>query len=168
MQWIRGETAHSLLFPPSKWPALILCCALGAVSINMLLHHVLPVFFSGIAHSASVTGDYHPWQWAGPHQDVGYWFDEFQDTLAVMQNTYWNGTYWPTTIQWMGAFLDTQLASSDRSFVNALEEYDGNVPGADTSASSIRKEIQRYFSEIEAYYGDEDVIQIFGAAYDDA
>ncbi|KAK0255100.1 hypothetical protein LTS09_009856 [Friedmanniomyces endolithicus] len=29
-------------------------------------------------------------------------------------------------------------------------------------------EIKKYFHEIEAYYGDEDVIQIFNAAYDDA
>ncbi|KXL42167.1 MAG: glycoside hydrolase family 76 protein [Acidomyces sp. 'richmondensis'] len=85
-----------------------------------------------------------------------------------MQSTYWNGTYWPTTIQWIGAFLDTLLSASDISFSNALEEYGGNVPDAHTSAASIHAEINKYFSQIEAYYGGEDTIQIFGAAYDDA
>ena len=113
----------------------------------------------------------HRRQWGGGDgntTNAGYWFDEFQDTLSTMQETYWNGTYWPTTIQWIGAFLDTLLAASDRSFTNALVEYNGNVPGANTTAASIETEIQIYFSEIEAYYGDEDTMQIFGAAYDDA
>ena len=108
------------------------------------------------------------WQWAGPEHTAGYWFDEFQGVLSKMQNIYWNGTYWPTTIQWIGAFLNTELASSDRSFTNALVEYDGNVPGSQSSSDSIQSEIHKYFSEVEAYYGDEDTIQIFGAAYDDA
>ncbi|KAF2094678.1 Six-hairpin glycosidase [Rhizodiscina lignyota] len=85
-----------------------------------------------------------------------------------MQATYWNGSYWPTTIQWIGAVLDTLLAASDRSFTNALIEYNGKVPGAQSSTSQIQSEIQKYFSQVEAYYSNEDTIQIFGAAYDDA
>ncbi|EMC95524.1 glycoside hydrolase family 76 protein [Baudoinia panamericana UAMH 10762] len=85
-----------------------------------------------------------------------------------MQKTYWNGTYWPTTIQWIGAFIDTLLIASERSLTGALEEYDGNVQGAKTGGSSINADILSYYSEVEAYYGDEDVVQIFGAAYDDA
>jgi hypothetical protein len=94
--------------------------------------------------------------------------NEFQDVLTTMQNTYWNGTYWPTTIQWIGAFLDTLLAASDRSFTNVLMEYNGTLPGSNTTALTIRSEILQYSSDIEGYYGDEDTIQIFGAAYDDA
>lgn len=105
---------------------------------------------------------------SGHGREAGYWFSEFQDVLATMQSTYWNGTYWPTTIQWIGAFLDTVLAASDRSFTNALIEYNGTVPGSNTTAATIRGEILQYFSDIEAYYGDEDTVQIFGAAYDDA
>ncbi|KAK5119260.1 hypothetical protein LTR85_007874 [Meristemomyces frigidus] len=82
--------------------------------------------------------------------------------------TFWNGTYWPKTIQWIGAFLNTLVAASDRSLTNALEEYHGDVAGTHSSLKSIQAEIAKYFSDIEAYYGDEDVIQIFGAAYDDA
>ncbi|KAF2772473.1 Six-hairpin glycosidase [Teratosphaeria nubilosa] len=85
-----------------------------------------------------------------------------------MQHTYWNGTYWPTTLQWIGAFIDTLLAASEISFTNALIRDNGNVPGAQTSTSAIQTDIQEYFEEIEAYYGGEDTIQIFGAAYDDA
>lgn len=120
--------------------------------------------------AASTTGNssVYPWHYGGPNTSPGYWFQEFEDTLATMQNTYWNGTYWPTTIQWIGAFLDTLLCASDRSFTNALEEYNGNVPGTQTSASSLQTEIQTYFAEVDAYYGDEDVDQIFNAAYDDA
>ncbi|KAK1023392.1 hypothetical protein LTR74_019040, partial [Friedmanniomyces endolithicus] len=84
-----------------------------------------------------------------------------------MQSVFWNGTYWPTTIQWIGAFMDTLLAASDRSFVNALECNGSNV--SDSATTTLRaSEIKKYFHEIEAYYGDEDVIQIFDAAYDDA
>lgn len=109
-----------------------------------------------------------PWQWPGPDRQIGYWFDEFEGVLETMQIAYWNGTYWPTTIQWIGAFLDTLLPASDLSFTNALIEYQGKVPGAHTSAAQIQSEIHKYFSETEAYFGDEDTIQIFGAAYDDA
>lgn len=99
---------------------------------------------------------------------VGYWFHEFEHVLSTMQNTYWNGTYWPTTIQWIGAVLDTMLASSDRTLLAALERYDGRVPGAQTTAASISSSIQKYYSEIETYYTSEDTNQIFDAAYDDA
>jgi len=156
----------------TKWPAYFLCCVLGAITVNMLYRHTLPtLLLAGTTCSLAVStnrADGNQWQWSGPHQDAGYWYDEFQGTLSIMQTTYWNGTYWPTTIQWIGAFLDTLLAASDRSFTGALEEYNGNVPGAHTSASAIHSEIHKYFTEIEAFYDDEDVIQIFGAAYDDA
>lgn len=102
-------------------------------------------------------------------RDTRYWFNEFQSVLCTMQSTYWNGTYWPTTIRWTGAFLDTLLAASDHSFVNALIEHNETVRISNTkTAATIRSEILRIFSEIEASYGDEDTIQIFGAACDDA
>lgn len=74
----------------------------------------------------------------------------------------------PTTIQWIGAVLNTLVASAEETFTDALIEYNGTVPGTQTSAASIQAEIQKYYTEIEAYYGGEDTIQIFGAAYDDA
>lgn len=108
------------------------------------------------------------WPGSGCQNDGGYWFSQFEDVLDTMQSTYWNGSYWPTTIQWIGAFLDTLLAASDRSFTNALVEYDGQVPGTQSSASQIQSEIRKYYSQIDAYYGNEDTNQIFGAAFDDA
>jgi hypothetical protein len=66
------------------------------------------------------------------------------------------------------SFLDTLLAASDQPFTNTLIEHNGTVQGSETTTAAIRSGILHYFSEIEAYYGDEDTIQIFGAAYDDA
>lgn len=85
-----------------------------------------------------------------------------------MQTTYFNGTYWPTSIQWINAFFDTLLAGSERSFTDALIEYDGRVSGSRTTPGQIDAEIQKYFEQIEAFYGGEDTNQIFDAAYDDA
>lgn len=151
---------------------------LAAFCLNMLLRLDVFALLASITYSnAAPAADSGPgwpfqngppWQSPGPHQDGGYWFEQFDDTLSTMQTTFWNGTYWPTTIQWIGAFMDTLLAASDRSFKNALEEYYGNVPGTRSTAASLTAEIEMYFSETEAYYGDEDVNQIFDAAYDDA
>jgi hypothetical protein len=162
--------------PVGRWATVVLVCALSIASIIMLVQYSASalLFAYSVASPAKEAyppwgfGGSSPWQSPGPHRNGAYWFNEFQDTLATMQNTFWNGTYWPTTIQWIGAFMNSLLAASDRSFTDALEEYNGNVPGAHTAAASLTKEIDKYFAEIEAYYGDEDVIQIFGAAYDDA
>ncbi|KAF2720999.1 glycoside hydrolase family 76 protein [Polychaeton citri CBS 116435] len=109
-----------------------------------------------------------PWHSSGSHSSGSYWFEEWVSVLDTMQSTYWNGTYWPTTIQWIGAFLDTLLAASDRSFTNVLVEYDGTIPGTSTSHEGIQSGISGYYNQIVGYYGNEDTIQIFGAAYDDA
>lgn len=108
------------------------------------------------------------WQNGTCENEGGYWFTQMEGVLDTMQSDYWNGSYWPTTIQWIGAVLDTLLVSSDRSLTNALIEYNGNVPGTKSSASQIQSEIHKYFLETEAYYGNEDTNQIFDAAYDDA
>ncbi|CAK4031738.1 glycoside hydrolase family 76 [Lecanosticta acicola] len=114
-----------------------------------------------------------PWQWPGPRNYSdgpagGYWLDQSRDILATMQSTYWNGTYWPTTLQWEGALISTIIATTERYFTDALVAYQGNVPGARTDAAQIQFDIRKYYSQIEAYYGGEDTIQIFDAAYDDA
>ncbi|TKA27012.1 hypothetical protein B0A50_05203 [Salinomyces thailandicus] len=122
------------------------------------------------AESIAVNSDSgYPWRWVGAKQNHAYWFDELESTLGVMQSSlFWNGTYWPETIQWIGAVLDTLVASSERSLTYALESYKSDGLGAQSSTASLQAEIKKYYSEIEAYYDDEDVIQIFGAAYDDA
>ena len=107
-------------------------------------------------------------QMSNPEGNSKSWFNEFENVLSTMQSTYWNGTYWPTAIQWTGAFLDTLLAASDQSLTDALIEHNDTVGNSDNTTTSIRSEILQYSSEIDAYYGDEDTIQIFGAAYDDA
>ncbi|KAK3109793.1 hypothetical protein LTR53_016565 [Teratosphaeriaceae sp. CCFEE 6253] len=109
-----------------------------------------------------------PWQNGRPEQPAGYWLKEVRSTLNAMQSTYWNGTYWPTSIQWVSAFMDTLLAASERSFIDALEQHHGNAHDELVATASLSHDIDTYFSETEAFYGDEDVIQIFDAAYDDA
>ena len=96
------------------------------------------------------------------------WFTELENTLGTLQNNFFNGSYWPQALQWQNAVLGTFLASSEISFTNALQEYNGNVPGASTSASSIQALIQKYYAETEAYYAGEDANEIFMEAYDDA
>ncbi|OQO11467.1 hypothetical protein B0A48_03194 [Cryoendolithus antarcticus] len=85
-----------------------------------------------------------------------------------MQTTYWNGTYWPGALQWVDAFLDTLLIASVRSLTNELQGP--SIDAMRSSASKARRqaEIETYLSQVEAYYGGEDTIQIFDAAYDDA
>lgn len=85
-----------------------------------------------------------------------------------MQTTYFNGTYWPTSIQWINAFLDTLVIGSEGSFTNALIEYGGEVAGSRKSPEQIHAEIEKYYEQIEGFYGGEDSDQIFDAAYDDA
>ncbi|KAK0337954.1 hypothetical protein LTR94_002552 [Friedmanniomyces endolithicus] len=159
---------------PKKWAILLLSCALGAATINLLSYYSLPSLFLGIgdctaAPSSSGSGTppiASPWDDARHDRNAGYWNDEFLGAIATMQSVFWNDTYWPTTIQWIGAFMDTLLAASDRSLLDALN-CSGNV--SDSVTTTLRaSEIKKYFHEIEAYYGDEDVIQIFDAAYDDA
>lgn len=64
--------------------------------------------------------------------------------------------------------MNTIFIGTQRTFTQALSEYDGDVPGAETSAAEIQADIHKYYSQIEGYYGGEDVNQIFDAAYDDA
>ncbi|KAI6793830.1 Six-hairpin glycosidase [Hortaea werneckii] len=126
--------------------------------------------FAIIANAGTVSpADSHPWRAAGPHHDTSYWSNELKKTLDVMQGEpFWNGTYWPDTIQWIGAFLNTLVASSERSFASALETEDGASSGAHSPSDSDQAERAKYYSDARAYFGTEDVIQIFDAAYDDA
>ncbi|USW56650.1 Putative glycoside hydrolase, family 76, six-hairpin glycosidase superfamily [Septoria linicola] len=106
------------------------------------------------------------WRYPGPESTPEYWFNQTQLALATMQNTYWNGTYWPSTIQWIGALIDTIVAASERTFVDGLEAL--NSSSLNVSAPQLESDIRKYYSQIQAYYSNEDTIQIFGQAYDDA
>ena len=129
---------------------------------------ICSLFSLAIAEKVWLSKNEHVRQLSASKSDPEHWLSDFQSVLYTMQRAYWNGTYWPNTLQWTGAFLDTLLAASDQSFTNTLIETNGTVRGSDTTNATIRSEILHYFPEIEAYYGDEDTIQIFGAAYDDA
>ena len=99
---------------------------------------------------------------------AAHWFYEFQDVLATMQGSpFWTGYNWKS-IQWTSAFLDTLLGATVRSLTEILVEYDGNIPGSYISGPTIDGEISQYFTEMKTFFGSEDTVQIFGAAYDDA
>ncbi|RMY34980.1 hypothetical protein D0866_04916 [Hortaea werneckii] len=86
----------------------------------------------------------------------------------MQSEPFWNGTYWPDTIQWIGAFLNTLVASSERFFTSAVETENAASSGAYSPSVSDQAEIVKYYSDVQAYFDTEDVIQIFDAAYDDA
>lgn len=87
-----------------------------------------------------------------------------------MQGTsFWSGYDWPDSIDWIAAFLDTLLGATDRSFTEILVEYDGNLPGSYiASKPTIEGEISRYLTQIESFYDSENIVDIFGTAFDDA
>ncbi|KAM0714334.1 hypothetical protein Q7P37_010121 [Cladosporium fusiforme] len=108
-------------------------------------------------------------QSGGSDSDAGHWFFEFQNALATMQGTsFWSGYDWPESIDWIAAFLDTLLGATDRSLTEILVEYDGSLPGSYISGSTIEGEISRYLTQIESFYDSENIVDIFGTAFDDA
>lgn len=135
-------------------------CQLSFISSFAFLSHLAVAVNNGWPSPYPDSG--YMWQYTGNYK-AGHWFDEFQGVLSTMQDTFFNGTAWPASIQWTSAFLDTLLAASDISLTNALVEYDGKVPGSHTRPKTIHNEIEKYFSQIEAFYGGENTIQIFGA-----
>lgn len=137
---------------------------------------VLPLsmtgFISGLVQSKfrnGYRGDDLQREYSGPDTTGGHWIGQTQDALSTMQNTYWNGTCWPSTIQWIGALIGTIVASSTETLVEVRKTYDDHVLEAtQTSASQLKNDIHRYYSHMRKYYANEDTIQIFDAAYDDA
>ncbi|KAK5743783.1 hypothetical protein LTR17_002405 [Elasticomyces elasticus] len=113
--------------------------------------------------SVTINLDGPLWQSKVP-DNAAHWLGEHRNALSMMQRNYWNGSDWPTSIQWVSAFMGTLLVASDRSFAYGLDNSDVSA----YFGKSLRTEIDHYLSQVEAFYGDEDVIQIFDAAYDDA
>ncbi|KAK5711665.1 hypothetical protein LTR17_018300 [Elasticomyces elasticus] len=153
---------------PGRWILLILCLASGAAALNMLVQYFFPTLLGHICRvlalfSVTIKLDNSMWQSKVP-DNAAYWLGEHRNALSTMQGNYWNRSDWPTSIQWVSAFMDTLLVASDRSFAYTLDDSDVSAH----SGRSLRTEIDHYLSHVEAFYGDEDVIQIFDAAYDDA
>lgn len=162
--------------PSRRWRVSLFCIATLVLLYNMLFSRTI----ASLATTLSLTfalptpseGDVHnaelPWQTSGSDNSAGNWFYEFQNALASMQDTsFWSGYDWDS-IQWISAFLNTLLGATDRSLTEILVEYDGNIPGSYISGPTIDGEISRYYSQMKAFYGSEDTVQIFDAAYDDA
>ncbi|CZT14608.1 related to glycosyl hydrolase [Ramularia collo-cygni] len=81
-----------------------------------------------------------------------------------MQNMFWNGSYWPSTIQWIGALIDNIMISTQET-LGGLESSDSSYVAR---SSETQADIQKYYAQTRAYFDSEDTIQIFDAAYDDA
>ncbi|KAK6428436.1 hypothetical protein LTR95_015419 [Oleoguttula sp. CCFEE 5521] len=136
--------------------------------------HIQDVVYS-ITSTSPIVNEYkacahheQPWQSSTIDGRPMSWLNEVETALSTMQTIYWNGTYWPGALQWVDAFLDTLLIASDRSFTNELQSSSIGVVRSQPSNSRRQADIERYFSQVEAYYGGEDTVQIFDAAYDDA
>jgi len=107
-------------------------------------------------------------QASGSDNSAGHWLYELVDAIATMQAPpYWSGYNW-TSIQWISAFLNTELSATDRSLTEILVENDGSLPGSSFSAPTIDSEISKHYTQIRSFLDGEDTEQIFGAAYDDA
>ena len=159
--WVAGE-ALTVFFA---------CLSLYTMYRSWFLSLSLTGFTFGAVQTSfwdGYGGDEPQWRYTGPDNTGGYWLNQTQDAISTMQGTYWNGTYWPSTIQWIGGLIDTITASTQRTFVDALQTYEGYGPGAQTSATQLESDINIYYSQMRTYFDNEDTIQIFDAAYDDA
>lgn len=45
------------------------------------------------------------WKWSGPNTVGGFWFEQTEDAVATLQSTFFNGTYYPGTLQWINALV---------------------------------------------------------------
>jgi hypothetical protein len=63
--------------------------------------------------------------------------------------------------------VDTILISTQETYTSNLEDRRSSLQ-VTKSPAELESDIQKYFAHVEAYYGGEDVMQIFDAAYDDA
>jgi hypothetical protein len=151
---------------------------------RMQLHNLLVLFIptcvavtiSSQLSDASPPRSSHP---------AGYWADQLLEGLAIRENAYFNGSSWPSSLQWTSAVLNTLLATSDISFANALAEFDGAIPGSQNAAVQFRQAEKDIFTDVNAFYDgvsthacvcgatsltstrQEDTNQIFDSAYDD-
>nr|POE93296.1 hypothetical protein CFP56_19308 [Quercus suber] len=166
--------AGNLLFFCPQWPSLLLCytmCCLGTLIIMLLSRHNLVVSMTPVNAQGRNHDDHDTqlWQSARFPNESLYLLEALQDTLGTTQSVkFWNGSYWPSTIQWVGAVMNTIVVASAQSFADVLDDSDYGVRKSKNLSLELDQDIRRYWNDVEAYYDAEDTLQIFGAAYDDA
>jgi len=112
---------------------------------------LLPGGLWGIAASAlSIPQDYQN-HWQG--NALGNSYQAMLEALSVMQLQYFNGSTWPSAIDWTRAVINTQLSAADSAIVWSNE-----------SPTSL---IDHYFSQVKAFYNGENYVAVEGEAYDD-
>lgn len=99
------------------------------------------------------------------------------DAVDIMQSSYWQlwtGT-WPTSIDWTAAVLSTHLSATLSSLSSAMhytlasQGGDGRISNQcpQPDALSFENIINRYFSDISAFYFGENAFALRNEAYDD-
>jgi hypothetical protein len=83
---------------------------------------------------------------------AGYWADQLLEGLVIMENAYFNGSSWPSSIQWTSAVLDTLLAASDISLANALAGFGGAIPASQKTAKQFQQAVKDIFTDVNAFY----------------
>lgn len=96
---------------------------------------------------------------------------QIESALKTMQSRFfeiWLGT-WPTTIDWTGAVMSTYVSSALSSlsraatyYMHEKDSHIGGIAGLDTEDS-----VNRYFSQVTAYYFGEDAFSLRTQAHDD-
>lgn len=149
------------------WAGLLIVWGLTIAAVNMRWQHLFQALRLQPAPStspASASAKTPAWHRPEPHHlNQRYWMHELHGVLRTTQSTFWNGTCWPDTIQWIGAVLNTLVAASDRTLVRrSTQMVDQTAPLNPTT------DVERYLGHVHSYLHGEDVDQIFDAAYDDA
>jgi hypothetical protein len=176
--WQRCQSTLATRRTSRRWRVTFVIIATSAVMYGMLSPWTITALASSfslafalpepVGDDIAYSSDQPPWRASISNNSAGHWFYEFQDALATMQgDPFWTGYNWKS-IQWISAFLNTLLGATDRSLTEILVEYDGNIPGSYISGPTIEGEISQYYKETKTFFGSEDTVQIFGAAYDDA
>ncbi|KAI4860381.1 glycoside hydrolase family 76 protein [Hypoxylon rubiginosum] len=156
---------------------LSLVCVLAVASAARGLSDLqeCPIFFSAakrcdpIAPKSFLPADVAAVQGSkGSHSpDLGVLVDVL-DAMHVMQTAYfapWLGT-WPDAIDWTAAVMGTHVSGATRSLSEALIHI--NPDRKSTVDWKLKSNlIERYFTQVTAYYFGQDAFAIRNEAYDD-
>ena len=134
-----------------KWKSIILCIAtLGLFYHTMLSSRTIAALATTLSLTSALPlpagsegATLQQWQASGSDNSAGHWLHELLDAMATMQEpNYWTGFNWKS-IQWISAFLNTELSATDRSLTEILVEHDGSLPDSSISGPTIDSEISK-------------------------
>jgi len=106
-----------------------------------------------IASALAVPLDYQSHALSKKATALGNPYQAMLDVVSIMQSQYFIGSTWPSAIDWTRAVINAQLSAADSAILYSNE-----------SSNSL---IDHYFSQVKAFYNDEDYVAVEGEAYDD-